>query len=152
MKKIPMTNNLERKYDSRKNKMKINNMTISHYFSELFLMYDKYETKQQLTKIEEIFIEELKDLIFDNFSTIVFDNYIQQKNISKISSKYKKLDKKIIMKNINIVLSNTLYCKYLFDIVKNKLELFFRILESVVSKMIDLDNVQDELLHLVNVF
>ena len=165
MKKVPITEQLKRKYDVRKNsrscsldsevfggKMKINNETISYYFGELYLKYDNYETKEQLEKIEEEFMEEMKQIVFDNFATIVFDNYIQQKNITKIPLKYERIEKKIIMNNINNVIENTLYSRYLFDKVKNKMELFFRILENVVCKMIDLDNVQDDILSLVNVF
>ncbi len=152
MKNIPMTEKLERKYDARKNKMKINNATVSHYFSELFLRYDTYDTKEHLDMIEIEFMEELKQLIFDNFSTIVFDNYIQQKNISNITLKYEKIDKKTIMNNIKKVIEDTLYSRYIYDKIKNKLEMFIRILENVVLKMIEMDNVQDDLLSLVNVF
>ena len=87
-----------------------------------------------------------------NRNSIVFDNYIQQKNICKIPSKYEKIDKKIIMENLNKIINETLYSIYLFNKIKNKMELFLRILENVVSKMIDMDNVQDDILSLVNVF
>lgn len=159
MKKVPITEQLERKYDVKNSrsrfsecKMKINNETVSYCFGELFLKYDNHETKEQLEKTEQEFMEEMKQLIFDNFATIVFDNYIQQKNITKIPLKYERIEKKIIMNNINNVINDTLYSRYLFDKIKNKMELFFRILENVVCKMIDSDNVQDDILSLVNVF
>jgi hypothetical protein len=152
MKNIPMTEKLERKYDSKKNKMRINNITISHQFIELFLRYDNYETKKDLIQSEEEFLEDLRQLVFDNFATIVFDNYIQQKNIEKIPFKYQKINKRIIIENINESVSNTLYTRFIYDKIKNKLELFFRILENVIEKLVDMDNVQDDLLNLVNVF
>jgi hypothetical protein len=152
MKNIPMTEKLERKYDSKKNKMRINNITISHQFIELFLRYDTYETKKDLIQSEEEFLEDLRQLVFDNFATIVFDNYIQQKNIEKIPFKYQKINKRIIIENINESVSNTLYTRFIYDKIKNKLELFFRILENVIEKLVDMDNVQDDLLNLVNVF
>ena len=132
--------------------MRINNITISHQFIELFLRYDTYETKKDLIQSEEEFLEDLRQLVFDNFATIVFDNYIQQKNIEKIPFKYQKINKRIIIENINESVSNTLYTKFIYDKIKNKLELFFRILENVIEKLVDMDNVQDDLLNLVNVF
>lgn len=156
MKNVPITDKLKNKYKSKiryfEDKMKINNSTISHYFGELFIRYDIYETKEQLDNIKDEFMKELKQLIFDNFATIVFDNYIQQKNINKIPLRYEKIDKKIILQNLNNTINETLYSKYLFNILKNKMELFFRILENVISKMLDMDNAQDDLLSLVNVF
>lgn len=152
MKNIPMTEKLERKYDSKKNKMRINNITISHQFIELFLRYDIYETKKDLIQSEQDFLDDLRQLVFDNFATIVFDNYIQQKNIEKIPFKYQKIDKRIIIENINESVSNTLYTRFIYVKIKNKLELFFRILENVIEKLVDMDNVQDDLLNLVNVF
>lgn len=152
MKNIPMTEKLQYKYDTKKNKMKINNITLSFYFTELFLRYDTYDTKQYQDTNEIEFMEELKQLIFDNFATIVFDNYIQQKNINKIPSRYERIQKRIIMDNIQNCVDNTLYTKSLFDKIKSKLELFFRIFENVIDKMIDCDNVQDDILSLVNVF
>ena len=56
------------------------------------------------------------------------------------------------MENLNKIINETLYSIYLFNKIKNKMELFLRILENVVSKMIDMDNVQDDILSLVNVF
>ena len=132
--------------------MRINNITISHQFIELFLRYDTYETKKDLIQSEEEFLEDLRQLVFDNFATIVFDNYIQQKNIEKIPFKYQKINKRIIIENINESVSNTLYTRFIYDKIKNKLELFFRILENVIEKLVDMDNVQDDLLNLVNVF
>ena len=79
-------------------------------FSEIFLKYDTYETKQELergstegfdrttsSQTEEEFMVEIKELVFDKFSTLIFDNYIQQKNKIKITSKYKKINKNQIM-------------------------------------------------------
>jgi hypothetical protein len=152
MKNIPMTEKLQYKYDTKKNKMKINNITLSFYFTELFLRYDTYDTKQYQDTNEIEFMEELKQLIFDNFATIIFDNYIQQKNINKIPSRYERIQKRIIMDNIQNCVDNTIYTKSLFDKIKSKLELFFRIFENVIDKMIDCDNVQDDILSLVNVF
>jgi hypothetical protein len=114
---IPESFNLNKKdkYDIKKsnNVLKINNETLSYYFSEIFLKYDTYETKQELergstegfdrptsSQTEEEFMVEIKELVFDNFSTLIFDNYIQQKNKIKITSKYKKINKNQIMKKI----------------------------------------------------
>lgn len=141
-----------KKYDPKRNKMRINNTTISYYFNELFLSYDTYETKEHYQQIETEFMDDLKQLVFDNFATIVFDNYILQKNILKIPLKYETLNKNIILKNINDTIENTLYTKILYKKIKNKLETFISILENVVNKIIQTDNVQDDLLNLVNIF
>lgn len=148
---IPLTDKLEKKYDAKKNKMKINNTTISFYFTELFLLYDTYETKEYPEKTEEEFLLDLKQLIFDNFSTIIFDNYIQQKKIN-IPLKYQKIEKNAIIDNIEKNIYNTLYSRYLYDKIKTRLELFMRIFECVVNKIIDMDNVQDDIINLVNIF
>ena len=94
--------NKKDKYDIKKsnNVLKINNETLSYYFSEIFLKYDTYETKQELergstqgfdrptsSQTEEEFMVEIKELVVDNFSTLIFDNYIQQKNKIKITKK-----------------------------------------------------------------
>jgi len=158
MKNVIMTDKLQalfitrKKYDPKRNKMRINNSTISYYFNELFLSYDTYETKENYKDIENEFMDDLKQLVFDNFATIVFDNYILQKNILKIPLKYERLNKDIIMKNINETIENTLYTKILYDKIKIKLSIFISILENVVNKIIQIDNVQDELLNLVNIF
>ena len=166
---IPESFNLNKKdkYDIKKsnNVLKINNESLSYYFSEIFLKYDTYETKKELergstegfdhvtvSQTEEEFMVEIKELIFDNFSTIIFDNYIQQKNQIKIRSKYKKINKKKIMKKINKIINQTLYSVFLFNKIKNKLEVFFRILENIIYKLIDMENVQDDVINLVNVF
>jgi hypothetical protein len=158
MKNVKMTYKLQalfitrKKYDPKRNKMRINNTTISYYFNELFLSYDTYETKEHYQQIEIEFMDDLKQLVFDNFATIVFDNYILQKNILKIPSKYETLNKDVILKNINNTIENTLYTKFLYKKIENKLETFVSILENVVNKIIQIDNVQDELLNLVNIF
>lgn len=166
---IPESFNINKKdkYDIKKSKniLKINNETLSYYFSEIFLKYDTYETKQELQRdyrdefsrqssnqTEEEFMVEIKELIFDNFSTIIFDNYIQQKNKIKIRSKYNKINKNKIMKKINKIINQTLYSVFLFDKIKNKIEVFFRILENIIYKLIDMENVQDDVINLVNVF
>ena len=166
---IPESFNLNKKdkYDIKKsnNVLKINNESLSYYFSEIFLKYDTYETKKELercstegfdhvtvSQTEEEFMVEIKELIFDNFSTIIFDNYIQQKNQIKIRSKYKKINKNKIMKKINKIINQTLYSVFLFNKIKNKLEVFFRILENIIYKLIDMENVQDDVTNLVNVF
>ena len=151
IKNVPITDLLLKKYNAKKDKIKINNEMISFHFGELFLKYDTYETKEKLQQIENDFMDDLKQIIFDNFSTIVFDNYIQQKHIN-LNLKYKKINKKIIMKKINNIITNALYSKYLFDKIQNKLELFFRMLENIILKMIQGNNVQDDLLNLINVF
>ena len=158
VKNIQMTDRLQtmfitrKKYDPKRNKMRINNTTISYYFNELFLSYDTYETKEHYQQIEIEFMDDLKQLVFDNFATIVFDNYILQKNILKIPSKYETLNKDVILKNINNTIENTLYTKFLYKKIENKLETFVSILENVVNKIIQTDNVQDDLLNLVNIF
>ena len=158
VKNIQMTDKLQtmfitrKKYDPKRNKMRVNNNTISYYFNELFLSYDTYETKENYQQVEIEFMDDLKQLVFDNFATIVFDNYILQKNICKIPSKYETLNKDIILKNINNTIENTLYTKFLYNKIKNKLETFVSILENVVNKIIQTDNVQDDLLDLVNIF
>ena len=166
---IPESFNLNKKnkYDIKKsnNFLKMNNETLSYYFSEIFLKYDTYETKKELensstegfvgpnpNQLEEEFIGELKDLIFDNFSSIIFDNYIQQKNKRRITSKYKKINKNKIMKKINQTINQTLYSIFLFNKIKNKIEVFFRILENIICKLINMENVQDDVINLVNVF
>ena len=95
---------------------------------------------------------EIKELVFDKFSTLIFDNYIQQKNKIKITSKYKKINKNQIMRKINKIINQTLYSVFLFNKIKNKLEVFFRILENIICKLIDLENVQDDVINLINVF
>lgn len=158
VKNIQMTDKLQtmfitrKKYDSKRNKMRVNNSTISYFFNELFLSYDTYETKKNYQQVEIEFMDDLKQLIFDNFATIVFDNYILQKNICKIPSKYETLNKDIILKNINNTIENTLYTKFLYNKIKNKLETFVSILENVINKIIQTDNIQDDLLDLVNIF
>ena len=143
----------------------MNNETLSYYFSEIFLKYDTYETKKELensstegfdgpnpNQLEEEFIGELKDLIFDNFSSIIFDNYIQLKNKRRITSKYKKINKNKIMKKINQTINQTLYSIFLFNKIKNKFEVFFRILENIICKLINMENVQDDVINLLNIF
>lgn len=152
MKNIPMTDKLQKKYDAKRNKMRINNTTVSYQFNELFLKYDTYETKEFFQQSETEFMEDLRQLIFDNFATIIFDNYILQKNILKIPMKYENINKNKIIENLNITISNTLYTKYLYDKIKSKLDTFFTILENVVNKIIQTDNVQDDILSLVNIF
>jgi hypothetical protein len=139
MKNVKMTDKLQalfitrKKYDPKRNKMRINNSTISYYFNELFLSYDTYETKENYKDIEIEFMDDLKQLVFDNFATIVFDNYILQKNILKIPLKYERLNKDIIIENINEIIENTLYTKILYDKIKIKLNIFISILENVVN-------------------
>lgn len=166
---IPESFNLNKKdkYDIKKsnNFLKMNNETLSYYFSEIFLKYDTYETKKELensstegsvgpnsNQLEQEFIGELKDLIFDDFSSIIFDNYIQQKNKRRITSKYKKINKNKIMKKINQTINQTLYSIFLFNKIKNKIEVFFRILENIICKLINMENVQDDIINLLNVF
>lgn len=174
--------NNNNKYDFKKSNnflghtfLKINNETLSYYFNEIFLKYDTYETKQELenssttSQLEEEFLVELKQLIFDNFSNIIFDNYIQQsftknnqqqniKNIKNIKSKYKKINKNKIIKKINNTMDQTLYSKLLFNKIKNngrmtdKIEVFFRVLENVINNFIKVENVQDDVITLLNVF
>ena len=55
-------------------------------------------------------------------------------------------------------MDQTLYSKLLFNKIKNngrmtdKIEVFFRVLENVINNFIKVENVQDDVITLLNVF
>jgi 5-bromo-4-chloroindolyl phosphate hydrolysis protein len=108
--------------------------------------------------VVENFTKDVKQLIFDKFSNIVFDNYIQQKGLylsktlCKLPKKYSKIDKSKIIKQIENYIDSTLYSKKIYKLVKVKLYNFFEILEDIFYKINSNVNVQDEYLILMNVF
>lgn len=141
-----------------KNNIKIDNNYISMCFNTLFHSYDTYENRDtKKHKVLENLIKGIKQLIFDKFGNIVFDNYIQQKGLylsksfCKISKKYGKIDKNKIMEQIENYIETTLYSKNLYKLIKNKLYNFFEILEDIFYKINSNINVQDEYLILMNV-
>ena len=148
LKNIPITDKF--KLYNKKNK-KFDDSNVADYFINLFLQYDKPENKKINEKIEKQFEEDIKSMIFDKFSTIIFDNYIQQKNISKITSRYKKLNKKLIFENIKNV-SKITFAKELFKKYKCNIEKFLNLLETVNLKLLNKNNVQDEVINLINIF
>lgn len=149
MKDIPITEKFKKIYN-KKNKIKFDNSIISNYFINLFLNYDTIETENFFERTEKEFMEDLKFMIFDKFSIIIFDNYIQQKNLSKMNTKYKKINKKLIFENIqNISMNN--YSEKLFKMNKLKIESFLNLLENIINKLINKDNVQDDIINLINI-
>ena len=142
-----------------KNNIKIDNNYISVCFNTFFQLYDSYENKniERYTVIEN-FTKDIKQLIFDKFSNIVFDNYIQQKGITmskslcKFPKKYAKISKSEIIRQIENYINTTLYSKKIYENVKIKLYNFFEILEDIFHKINSNINVQDEYLVLMNVF
>jgi len=142
-----------------KNNIKIDNNYISICFNTLFQSYDTYENKDiDKHMILENFTKDLKQLIFDNFGNIVFDNYIQQKglynskSICKIPKKYGKINKIKIIEQIENYIERTLYSKKIYKIIKIKLYNFYEILEDIFCKINSNINVQDEYLNLMNIF
>jgi hypothetical protein len=142
-----------------KKHIKIDDNYISVCFNTLFQSYDTYENRDTERHIVvENFTKDIKQLIFDKFSNIVFDNYIQQKGIyhsklfCKLPKKYAKIDKSKIIKQIENFIYSTLYSKKIYKLVKVKLYNFFEILEDIFYKINSNVNVQDEYLILMNVF
>jgi len=138
------------KGNHRMKNIKLDDKYILECFNEIFQKYDIYDnnTEQNINE----FIKDMKQLIFDKFSCIVFDNYIQQKSICKLPKKYGKIDKKRMIENIKEYINNTLYSKKLYKYIEIKLYNFFEILEDILSKINSKINIQDEYINLMNVF
>lgn len=138
-----------------KNIIKIDNNYISVCFNTLFQTYDTYENRDvERYMVVENFTKDIKQLVFDKFGNIVFDNYIQQKGLyhSKLPKKYGKIDKTKIIEKIENYIDTTLYSKKIYKLVKVKLYIFFEMLEDIFYKINSNANVQDEYLNLMNVF
>ena len=139
-----------------KNNITFDDNSIAMCFNLLFQDYDTYENTRYINiendKDMDNFVRDVKQLVFDNFSNIVFDNYIQQKSISKLPKKYGKINKHKIMEQIDNYIDDTLYSKKLYKSVKIKLYNFLEILEDIFYKINSKVNVQDEYLNLMNVF
>jgi len=151
MKNIPNTFKLK-KQNMRKHKIKIDDYSIFNEINNVFLNHGKYYVPYSINECNQKLVNELKDFVFNKISVLIFDNYLSIKHNKINSLKYKKINSKMILSMLNKEILKNINSKDIYNHIKTRLEKFVILLERIVEKMLNLDNTQEDIVNLINIF
>lgn len=139
-----------KKQNTRKNKIKVDDYSIFNEINNIFL--NNTSCIPYVVNESDKILNELKEFIFDKISVLIFDNYLSIKNNKINTLKIRKINSKSILNMLYKEILKNINIKYVYNNIRYKLETFVILLEKVVDKILKLENTQEDIVNLINIF